>query len=141
MRSRNVHRKIKLKISKTIIRAILWYGCETWTFTKTSEKMLDKFERRILRRIFGPIKLEDGWKIRYNAELYELYDDLFISTQINFRKLWADTMGRTYKKNGGELDKIFLKDRMEGRRSVDKLRGRWVDFIYVDSHTLLQRSD
>jgi hypothetical protein len=37
------------------------------------EKHLRIFERRILRKIFGPVQNEDGsWRIRINYELNEL---------------------------------------------------------------------
>ena len=34
-------------------------GCEVWTMTKKSEKLIDIFEREILGRIYGPIN-ENG---------------------------------------------------------------------------------
>ena len=49
------------------------YGCEAWTLTNRDEKHLRIFERRILRRIFGPVQNEDGsWRIKMNYELNEL---------------------------------------------------------------------
>jgi hypothetical protein len=41
--------------------------------TNKAEEMLDTFDRKILRRIFGPTEDEKGWRIRYNAEIYDLY--------------------------------------------------------------------
>ena len=49
------------------------YGCETWTLTNPDEQDLRIFERRILRKIFGPVQNEDGfWRIRMNYELNNL---------------------------------------------------------------------
>jgi hypothetical protein len=36
------------------------YGCETWSLTLKEEHGLRAFENRVLRRIFGPKKEEDG---------------------------------------------------------------------------------
>jgi hypothetical protein len=41
---------------KTLIRRVLNYGSETWTISKKSENVLGIFERKILRRIYGPAK-------------------------------------------------------------------------------------
>jgi hypothetical protein len=49
------------------------YGCKAWTLTDREEQHLRIFERRILRKIFGPVQDEDGsWRIRMNYELNEL---------------------------------------------------------------------
>jgi len=40
---------------KSLIRAIVPYGCEAWMLTNRDEQYLRIFERRILRNIFGPI--------------------------------------------------------------------------------------
>jgi hypothetical protein len=36
------------------------YGCETWSLTLREEHRLRVFENRVLRRIFGPKREEDG---------------------------------------------------------------------------------
>jgi hypothetical protein len=44
-----------------------------WTLTNRDEQHLRIFERRILRKIYGPLQNEDGsWRIRMNYELIEL---------------------------------------------------------------------
>jgi hypothetical protein len=63
----------RLKIYQSLIRPVVTYGCEAWTITNRDEKNLRIFERRILRKIFGPVQYEDGsWRIRMNYELNEL---------------------------------------------------------------------
>jgi hypothetical protein len=39
---------------------------------------LRTFERRIMRRIYGPTCENGVWRIKYNVELYGLYKDLDI---------------------------------------------------------------
>jgi hypothetical protein len=47
-------RDLKVKIYKTIILPVVFYGCETWSLTLREEHRLRVFENRVLRRIFGP---------------------------------------------------------------------------------------
>jgi len=66
-------RSSKLKIYKSLIRPIVTYGCKDWTLTNRDEQYLGILERRILRKIFGPVQNEDGfWRIRINYELNDL---------------------------------------------------------------------
>jgi len=50
-------KNLKLKIYRTIILPVL-YGCETWSLTLREERRLRVFENWVLRRIFGPRKVE-----------------------------------------------------------------------------------
>jgi len=61
MKSRALNRSSKLKIHKSLIRPIATYGCEAWTLTNRDEQYLRIFERRILRKIFGPVQNEGGF--------------------------------------------------------------------------------
>jgi hypothetical protein len=38
MKSRGVHRQTKIKLRKTLIRSILWYGSKAWILSQTAEK-------------------------------------------------------------------------------------------------------
>jgi hypothetical protein len=70
MKSRALNRSLKLKIYKNLIRPAVTYGCEAWTLTSRNEKQLRIFERKILRKMFGPVQEEKGlWRIRKNHEL------------------------------------------------------------------------
>ena len=47
---------------KVIVPVVL-YGCETWSLTLRDKCRLRVFENRILRRIFGPKRDENGeWR-------------------------------------------------------------------------------
>jgi hypothetical protein len=54
------YKKLKIKIYKTVILPVVLYGCETWSVTLREEYRLRDFENRVLRRIFGPKREEDG---------------------------------------------------------------------------------
>jgi hypothetical protein len=51
--------------------------------TKKTENIINSYERKILRRILGPINDNGTWIIRYNKEIYTLYGDPELSTVIN----------------------------------------------------------
>ena len=64
----------KIKINKTITLPFELYGCESWSFTLKEKCRLRIFENRILRRIFGPKRDENGeWRRFHNEELHSLY--------------------------------------------------------------------
>ena len=52
--SRLLSKNLKIKIYRTIIVPVVLYGCETWSLTLREERKLRLFEKRVLRRIFGP---------------------------------------------------------------------------------------
>jgi hypothetical protein len=74
LNSKTLHRNIKVTIYKTLIRPVLVYGAEAWVLTKQDEMQLGCFERKILRKIYGPLHSRGEWR-RTNSELYQLYHD------------------------------------------------------------------
>lgn len=46
-----ISRKTKVQLFKTIVRAVLMYGCEAWKLTKTEAKKLDAFQYKCMKRI------------------------------------------------------------------------------------------
>jgi len=64
-----ISRKSKLQIYRTLVRPVVTYGSESWTLTMEDERALAVFERKILRKIYGPVKENELWRIRPNNEL------------------------------------------------------------------------
>jgi hypothetical protein len=64
-----------IKIYRTIILPVVLYGCESWSLTLREECRLRVFEKKVLRRIFGPKKVEvtGEWRRLHNKELYVLF--------------------------------------------------------------------
>jgi len=49
------------------------YGCENWSLTLREEHGLRVFENRVLRKIFGPKREEDGrYRKLHDDELYRM---------------------------------------------------------------------
>ena len=62
-----------MKLYWSIIRPIVTYACEVWVLKETIRNKLTVFERKVLRKIFGPTKARVGtWRIKTNDELDEL---------------------------------------------------------------------
>jgi hypothetical protein len=49
------------------------YACETWVLKGNIKSKLRIFERKVLRRMYGPTKESDGtWRIKSNDDLNRL---------------------------------------------------------------------
>ncbi|MGC8789873.1 MAG: hypothetical protein ACP5QM_08215, partial [Caldisericum sp.] len=82
---------------KSLIKPLLLYGAEAWTLTKSDEHSLGVFEKKILRKIYGPSCDNGEWCIRWNHELYEIYGDVDIAKRI---KNSAATLARSHGSYG-----------------------------------------
>jgi hypothetical protein len=80
----------------TVILPVVLYGCETWSLTLGEEHRLRIFENRVLRKIFGPKREENGlWRKLHNDELHSLYSSPNIVRVIKLRRMrWAGHVAR-----------------------------------------------
>jgi sorting nexin-29 len=104
MKSRALNRSSKLQIYRSLIRPVVTYGCEAWTLTNRDEQNLRISERRILRKIFGPVQNGNGsWRIRMHYEPSELIKNADIVKFIKSRRMaWLCHVMRTDEKNTSE---------------------------------------
>ncbi|XP_063914263.1 uncharacterized protein LOC135130772 [Zophobas morio] len=99
LRSKNVTRRTKKQIYKTIVRPTVLYASETWTLTNEMEQKLEVWERKILRKIYGGIKELDQWRRRTNREIEEIYGEPTITKIIRAQRLrWLGHVGKTIGK-------------------------------------------
>jgi hypothetical protein len=110
---------LKMKIYKTVILPVVLYGCETWSLTLREEHRLRVFENRVLRKIFGPKREEDGsWRKLHNDELHDLCSSLNIVRVIKPRRMrWE---GHVFRMGRGELFTGFWL-------GSPKVRDHWED--------------
>ena len=69
IKSKFLKKNTKMKIYKTMIRPVVTHSSETWTLTAKDENI---FERQMLRKIFGPVNIDNIWRIRNNMEIDKL---------------------------------------------------------------------
>ena len=122
---------MKIKIYKTIILPVVLYGCATWSLTLREESRLRVFENRILRRIFGPKRDENGECRRlHNEELHSLYRSPNMVRVIKSRRLrWAGHVARI--KEGRSAFKM-LTGKFTGKRPLGRPRRIWDDNIRMN---------
>ena len=66
-KSKLLTKNSKLQMYKTFVRPVVTYACETWVLKENIKTKLWVFERKVLRRIYGPTKERDGtWRIKSN---------------------------------------------------------------------------
>ena len=124
LRSRAVSRTTKIRMYRTTIRPVLLCGSEALCLMANDEKNLRIWERKELRKIFGPICLAGYWRSRTNEEVRQLYGELDIVTEIKKGRLrWLGHVERMSEERGV---KRLYQNTAEGSGSVGRPRLRWM---------------
>ena len=88
-------KKLKLIPKNTIIDKTLTYALETSTLTKRDRKQLNTFERKVYRRILGPVydNEKENWRILTTEEIYANIKKPTITETIRLHRLlvWTST--------------------------------------------------
>ena len=120
---------------KSLIMPVLLYGAEAWTLSKSDEHALGVFERKILRKIYGPYSDNGEWRIRWNHELYEIYGDVDIARRIKIQRLrWLGHIARMDESEPAR--KVFDSNPSGGSRRRGRPNLRWTDQVHQDVSTL-----
>jgi len=71
--SKLISRNFKLQLYNTLIRPTVTYASETWVLKENMIKKLMIFERKVMRKIYGPTRSDDGyWRIKTNQEINDI---------------------------------------------------------------------
>jgi hypothetical protein len=110
-----------------VIRPIVTHSCETWILKETIINKLLVFERKILRKIFGPKNKNIIWRINPNQELDEIIKHKNITNFIRAQRLsWVGHIERM--KGTGMVKAIYCWKPMS-RRPIGRPKTRWVDDV------------
>jgi hypothetical protein len=129
--SSRLTKTLKIKVYKTVILPVVLHGCETWSLTLMEEHRLRVSENRVLRRIFGPKREEEGsWRKLHSDELHSLYSSPNIVTVIKIKEV---EVGGTCGTHGGR-ERRLQGFSWEARRQepLRRPRRRWEDNIKMD---------
>jgi hypothetical protein len=103
---------------------VVLYGCEIWFLTLREERRLKIYESRILRRIFGPNRDENGdWRRLHNEEPN-------IVRVIKSRRLRRT--GYVARMEEGRRAFKIVTGKPTGKRPLGSPRRRWEDNIIMD---------
>jgi hypothetical protein len=125
-----------LKLYWSIIRPKVAYSCETWVLKETIKRnKLMVFERKELKRIFGPTKERDGtWRIKTNNELDELIRHKIIINHIKAQRLsW---FGHLHRMPEERMVKRVYKCKPMLTQPLGRPKNRWENDIRKDMKKL-----
>jgi hypothetical protein len=112
-----------MKIYKTIIRPVVTDSSETWTLTAKDENNLRVFERQILRKIFGPVNIDNIWRTRNNMQLDKLIEGAEIARFIKAQRI--KRLGHIQRMDQTRPARKLLDWKLMGTRPVGRPRQRW----------------
>jgi hypothetical protein len=135
LQSKLLSRKSKLKLCWTLIRPIVTYASETWVLKENSTQKRMIFERKILRKIFGPTKESNGlWRIKTNKEMDELIQRKNVIRFIKFQRLkeirYVERMAKDRK-----VTRIYDWKPLASR-PIGRSKHRWEDDVRKDLQTM-----
>ena len=95
--------------------------------SQIAEKVLNALERKVLRKIYGPVLANGQRRKSYNNKISNFYKEMEITWNIILRTLqWV---GHVLKIKDERAPEKALKGYIEGRRPVGRPRGRWIDAV------------
>jgi hypothetical protein len=116
-------KKAKLKIYWTLVRPVIAYACETWVLKEAIKQKLMVFERKILRRIFGPTKERDcTWRIKTNDKLNKLIGNKTLINYIKSQRLGS--LGHVQRMPEERMVKKVYEWKPMAIRSLGRLQTR-----------------
>jgi hypothetical protein len=114
-----------LILRNTIIDKTLTYASETSTLTKQDRKQLNSFERKVYRRILGPVYVKENWRILINKEIYAILKKPTITETIRLHRLLLFVHVQRMEEK--RIPKRVLYMNLETTRPRDRPRNRWHD--------------
>jgi hypothetical protein len=115
--------------------------------TKKDKLQFAVFERKVLRKIFGPIRDNNQWRRRYNEELYQLYAEPEIVKWLRSARLrWAGHIVCIMESDPAKKSTfdLLLGKRMVGRpkrRGTEEVEGELKGMGVKDGKRLVLERD
>ena len=124
-KNKNISKELKLRLKNTIINKTLTHASETWTITGRDRKQLNVFERKVYRRILGPVhdNEKENWRILTDKEIYASLKIPTIIEKIRLNSLrW---FGHVQRMEGNRILKRVLYMNLGTTRFIGRPRNRW----------------
>ena len=111
---------------------MLTHASETWTLTKRDRKQMNIFERKMYRRILGPVygNEKENCRILTNREIYAMVKKPTIIETIRLNRLcW---FGNVQRVEENRIPERVLYMNLEATRLRGRPRNRWQDEVRED---------
>jgi hypothetical protein len=133
--SKLISQNIKLQLYNTLIRPVVTYTSETWVLKENEINKLTTFERKIMRKIYGPSRTADGyWRIKTNQEINDVLKRQNIIGFIKKQRLnWLRHVERMTEEN--MVQKIKRWKPMS-KPSIGRPKTLWEDDVLGDVRNL-----
>jgi hypothetical protein len=131
-KNKSITKKLKLRLKNTTIDKTLTYASETGTLTKRDRKQLNIFERKVYRRILGPVydNEKENWRILTNKQICVRVKNPTIIETIRLNRLrW---FGHVQRMEENRIPKIVLYMNLGTTRLRGRPRNRWQDEVRGD---------
>ena len=131
-KNKNISKKLKLTLKNTTIDKTLTYAAETGTLTKRDRKQLNIFERKVYRRILGPVYDNEieNWRILTNKEIYASVKKPTVIKTVRLNRLcW---FGHVQRMEENKIPKRVFYMNLGTTRLRGRLRNRWQDDVRED---------
>jgi hypothetical protein len=87
---------------------------------------LRRFERKVLRKIYGPVVDKGVWRIRYNNELCKLMGEDIVRLITAQRIQW---LGHVERMDETAMPKRVLKGKLYAMGRIGRPRIRWLEDV------------
>ena len=126
-KNKNKPKKLKLRSKNTTVNKTLTHASETGTLTERGRKQLNIFERKVYRRILGPVydNEKENWMILTNKEIYASVKKPTIIERVRLNRLhWFELVQRM---EGNRIPERVLYTNLGTARLTGRPRNRWQD--------------
>jgi len=130
LKSKTLSKSSKMKIYKVIIRPVLLYAAETLSMTQKQEEDLRIVERKIMRTVLGPIRLnEHEYRRRTNEELAR---EMEIDVVRRIKQLRARWLGHVWRAGPGAVNYDVTEWRPGSGRRRGRPKSTWMKEVERD---------
>ena len=137
LKFQNISKNIKIRIKNSIINKILSYGSEAWSLTKEERSQLNVFQRKIYRRLFGPVldNQINEWRTLSNEQLDQKSKgpNLVETIKINMLR-WLRHVTRMADDRPPK--NLFVWEGPHTKRPRGRPRNRWKGEVHKDAERL-----
>jgi len=114
-----------------LILPTVTYASETWVLKESIINRLMIFERRIMRKIFGPTRRDDGyWRIKTNQEMNDILKGQNIIGFIKKQRI--NWLGHIECMVGDNIVQKIKRWKPMSKRPIGTRKTRWEDEILED---------